>query len=80
MSKVKNNTNELLAILKTVNELPSADVSEYDVYDGEYTVTPQVESQTLDTQNKLMQSNLVVEKIPYAEVTNTTGGKTVTIG
>lgn len=80
MSKVKNNTIELRAILKAVNELPTEDTTEYDVYDGSYTVVPQISRQTLDTANKLMQSDVVVEKIPYAEVTNNTGGKTVTIG
>ena len=80
MSKVKQNTVELRAILQTVIELPSADVTEYEVYEGTYTVTPKTAAQTLETQNKLMQSDVVVEKIPYAEVTNNTGGKTVTIG
>ena len=80
MSKIKQNTVDLRAILQTVVELPSADVTEYDVYEGTYTVTPKATTQTLETQNKLMQSNVVVEKIPYAEVSNSTGGKTVSIG
>ena len=80
MSKIKNNTIELQAILQAVVDLPSADVTEYDVYEGAYTITPKSTEQTLKTQNKLMQSNVVVEKIPYAEVSNSTGGKTVSIG
>lgn len=80
MSKIKNNTTGLQAILDAVNELPSADTADYEVYDGSYQVTPKVSSQTLATSNKLMQANVVVEQIPYAEVTNNSGGKTATIG
>lgn len=79
MSKIKNNTIELQAILNAVNELPSADTADYEVYEGSYKVTPSVSSQKLDTSNKLMQSDVLVEEIPYAEVTNNFGGKTVTI-
>lgn len=61
--------------------LPDAETPiDVEPYEGEYSITPKVTSQTLDTQNKLMQSDLVVEKIPYAEVTNVSNGKTVTIG
>lgn len=49
-------------------------------YAGPYTVIPGVESQTLDTSNKLMQADLIVKEIPYVEVTNLANGKTVTIG
>ena len=80
MSKIKNNTAELQALLIAVNELPSAGASGYDEYDGSYTVIPKVEKQTLDTSQKLMKANVVVEKIPYSEVTNLSNGKTVTIG
>ena len=80
MSKVKNNTVELQAILDTVNQLPTGDVGEYEVYDGSYTVTPLVTRQTLATNQKLMQADMVIEKIPYAEVSNNSGGITATIG
>ena len=80
MSKIKNNTEALQAILEAVNELPNAGAGDYDVYEGTYRVTPSVLSQTLDTSNKLMQSDVLVEKIPYVEVTNNSGGTTATIG
>ena len=80
MSKLKNNTAELRALLVAIEELPDADTTEYDVYEGEYSIIPKIETQTLNTANKLMQSNVIVEKIPYAEVTNSSNGKTVTIG
>lgn len=51
-----------------------------EVYDGEYTVVPATESQTLATQNKRMTADVLVEEIPYYETTNPSGGYTVIIG
>lgn len=80
-SKLKNNTVDLQALLVAIEELPDADTTEYDVYDGTYTVTPAVDQQqTLKTSQKLMQADVIVNAIPYAEVTNASNGKTVTIG
>lgn len=80
MSKLKNNTAELQALLIAVDELPSASTGEYDVYEGDYIVTPKVVQQTLPTAQRLMQADVLVKEIPYAEVTNVSNGKTVTIG
>ena len=56
-------------------------VIDYDVYNGQYTVTPlpNVE-QILRTDNKILKHDIVIQPIPYAEVSNLAGGKTVTIG
>lgn len=51
-----------------------------ETYDGDYTVTPRVFEQELETKNKLMASNVTVLAIPYSEVSNNSGGNTVTIG
>lgn len=80
MSKLKNNTAELQALLTAVDELPSASTGEYDVYEGDYIVTPKVVQQTLPTAQRLMQADVLIKEIPYAEVTNNVGGKTATIG
>lgn len=80
MSKLKNNTSELQSILDAINELPSADTADYEVYEGAYKVTPSTSNQTLGTRNKLMQADVVVEEIPYAEVSNNSGGITANIG
>ena len=53
---------------------------EGDPYSGEYTVTPKVEAQTMPTKSKLMLDDVTIEAIPYAEVSNSTNGKTITIG
>lgn len=56
-------------------------IIDYDAYTGEYLVTPlpQVD-QILRTRNKVLKHDVVVEPIPYHEVDNEAGGRTVTIG
>ena len=50
-------------------------------YDGEYSVTSSAECDiTLPTAHKILKEDIKVNKIPYAEVSNNTGGLTVTIG
>jgi hypothetical protein len=69
--------------LKTKGKYCDRDIvvtADFEVYEGSYRVTPAVTPQTLDTSSKLMQADVVVEEIPYAEVTNNSGGKTATIG
>lgn len=51
-----------------------------DPYDGEYDITPKVEAQTMPTKEKIMLEDVTIRAIPYAEVTNQSNGKTVTIG
>lgn len=50
------------------------------VYDGNYTVTPAVTEQTLKTAQKKMVADVKINKIPYFEVSNNSGGTTATIG
>ena len=50
-------------------------------YDGSVTVKPMADSlQKLTTKNKYVDTDILVESIPYSEVDNPQGGKTVTIG
>lgn len=51
-----------------------------DVYEGNYTVIPRVYSQTLETRDKLMLEDVIVEIIPFSKVINLSNGYTVTIG
>ena len=51
-----------------------------DIYEGEYKITPKIEMQTLPTAQKSMQKDMIIEAIPYAEVSNAFNGQTVTIG
>ena len=50
------------------------------IYNGDYTVTPSVEEQTLKTANKKMLEDVTVKKIPFYETGNLSGGHTVYIG
>lgn len=49
-------------------------------YTGPYQITPHSYEQTLETTQKKMNQNLTIREIPYAPVTNSSGGITVTIG
>lgn len=51
-----------------------------DVYDGNYNVIPRVYQQTLETKDKLMLDDVIVEVIPLSKVINIKNGYTVTIG
>lgn len=50
------------------------------LYDGAYEVTPSANDQTLYTAQKLLDSDVKVNKIPYTEVSNNSNGTTVIIG
>lgn len=52
-----------------------------EIYDGAYVITPHpFEDGVLQTRLKYMNDDVTVKKIPYAEVSNLSGGKTATIG
>lgn len=54
--------------------------SEYPDYEGEYTVAPDWEAQTLATRNKVMHSDVTVGAIYLNSAQNPSGGNTVYIG
>lgn len=65
--------------INVLNELVM--VGDYESYTGEYKVIPKAfESQELATKGLVLNDNIVVKEIPYAEVSNLGGGFTVTIG
>jgi hypothetical protein len=50
---------------------------EYESYDGEYRITPKAfQSQMLDTENKVLDRNIVVTEVPYYETGNAANGVT----
>ena len=53
---------------------------EIEKYEGGYRVTPLTVDQTLDTEMKYLQSDVIVEEIPFSETQNNNGGYTATIG
>ena len=59
--------------LWTPKELPT--------YEGEFEIVPDLEGDThLYTSKKYLKSDMVVKKVPFNEVDNTSGGTTITIG
>lgn len=55
-------------------------MDEYDAYAGSYEIVPKaLESQTLETRNKVMKQDLVVKEVPYWETSNDANGKTAYI-
>ena len=79
-------TNEKTLVVHPLNIEKELTVSEQIVagdilpwYEGDYEVAPQVSSQTLETENKSMRSDLVIKESPYSAVTNPSGGRTITI-
>ena len=52
-----------------------------EIYAGSYVITPNPhEDGVLETRLKYMDEDVTIKKIPYAEVSNLSGGKTATIG
>lgn len=49
-------------------------------YEGTYDVIPMCSEQIIDVEGKHMLEDICVKEIPYYEVTNDSGGKTVKIG
>ena len=49
-------------------------------YDGEYNVIPRITMQNLNTASKFMTDDVEISAIPYAQVSNSANGETITIG
>ena len=65
---------ELIAEIRTELAKKAAGSGDVSYYDGEYTVTPKAdEEQILPTQGKLLTEDVVIQAIPYAEVSNGSG-------
>lgn len=75
-------TGELTDLHTLVGKLtPGTFTENISKYTGVYTVTPTVDLDTiLETTNRKLEGNIIVNKIPYFETTNESGGYTVTIG
>lgn len=72
-------TNELIFPEEFIEEIEVLS-QDYESWNGNYSITPSVTSQILDTKSKIMRDNLIINEIPYSEVSNTSGGNTVHIG
>lgn len=64
----------------TVSVASSIIIIDEDPFPGPYSVRPNFTNQVLNTIHKTMTSNLEVQPIPVSEVSNASGGWTMTIG
>ena len=64
--------------LEGVLSLPEI-VTDAEVYDGDYVITPKMVEQRLDTFGKVMRDDVLVLDIPVYETTNASGGTTIYI-
>ena len=54
---------------------------DFEKYAGQYDITPlPLVEQILNTKNKILENNIVIQPIPYHQVDNDAGGRTITIG
>lgn len=53
---------------------------DYPLYEGPYDATPTVSGLTLATKRRSMSKDVSIEPIPIGSVSNSSGGRTVTIG
>ena len=49
-------------------------------YEGEYEITPDQAEHVMPTKGRLLHKDMKIHEIPYQEVSNNSGGITVTIG
>lgn len=52
----------------------------YPMYEGPYDATPTVDGLKLSTKRRSMSKDVNIEPIPIGSVSNSSGGRTVTIG
>ncbi len=57
-----------------------SDNKDVEYYEGNYTVVPKTQEQLLATSKKYLTEDITIKKIPYYDVSNTSGGTTVFIG
>lgn len=48
-------------------------------YEGDYEMTPKIEAQVLETENKSMRHDLTIKAISFSSVSNPSGGETINI-
>lgn len=78
-SSLTGKINETSGVIKGSIFRSATDPS-YDEYEGSYEVTPSVDPQQLETENKVMKENVNIKSIPFYKVSNIHHGNTVIIG
>lgn len=77
----ESNLSGKLSVIPSLSGTISSGSNNGSIYDGEYEVTPDVtEAQMLPTAKKYLTNDIVVNKVPYSETSNSSNGLTVYIG
>lgn len=63
---------------ESASKIVLVDTTEH--YNGDYEVTPKTIQQVMQTRNRIMDNDVIINKIPYFETGNNFGGNTVYIG
>lgn len=80
LSPVNTIKGRLTGVMTITGKLTTPEAVPKEPYEGEYIVTPKPwVIQTLDTDDKYMEADVTVLEVPYCEVDNDKGGRTVTI-
>ena len=74
----KQNISGSIVLKKSISGVVSLPYS-INRYEGEYVITPTIDGQTLETANKMLIDDVTINAIPYQDVSNPQGGRTITI-
>lgn len=69
-----------LTIDGVIGSLYCVKQGDYEFYDGEYVISPDLSEHILDTTDKVMESDVTVCKVLMWETSNPSGGETFIIG
>lgn len=80
-TRYKTETTDLLRLDEIDDAIMSIEQTEeqHETYEGPTIVTPKFESVTLSTENKALDSDILVRQIEVTTVSNTAGGNTLII-
>lgn len=81
LASVSNLVGTLTEVSSLTGYINASSINDFENYNGEYTIVPASnDEQVLDTQNKVLRENIVVEKVPFYETSNLSNGVTAYIG
>ena len=76
--KFENLNKPIKVDFESASKIVIVDTTEH--YKGNYEVTPKITPQVMQTRNLIMDNDVLINKIPYFETGNNSGGNTVYIG
>lgn len=81
LSRSVNLTGSLVEVSSLAGTINASSINDFDQYKGSYEVAPGLfEEQILETENKTLLHDIIIEKVPFYETSNLSNGTTVYIG